>query len=127
MVEASENRNPHDGWVYNKYNDGTAECWYQPLTTLIQTVSWGQGWYYNKTGTSGSFNSYKYPFTWAQTPLIQRWVIQSNAEGNGHAVMVMPYTYGNIEYTGSVFYGSNGSDSSNRSYYDCVYAFGLWK
>ena len=127
MVDASENRNPHNGWVYNKYNDGTAECWYQPPTQITQSSKWENGWYLNVNGTSGTFNSYKYPFTWAYRPCVYRWVIGANGNANGNAVAVFSYTYGDENYTGSVFYGSNGSTTTPHDYYDCVYVFGIWK
>ena len=127
VVDASENRNPHNGWVYNKYNDGTAECWYQPITQITQSDGWENGWYHNKNGTSGTFNSYKYPFTWAYRPCVYRWVIGANKETDGNAVAVFPYTYGDENYTGSVFYGSNGYTTTPHDYYDCVYVFGIWK
>jgi hypothetical protein len=62
-VEASENKNPNAGWVWEKYADGTAKCWRNEFLLTIQP-SGGRhpdayGTYY---GSASGFPLYPFEF-----------------------------------------------------------------
>lgn len=130
VVEESENKDPNVGWVWKKYGDGTAECWYRHYVQFNVTNGWGNGWYNslnpNDEWANVNFNSLHYPFKFKTTPVLIRSYRSDSSYSDKKAMMVMPYTYGNESVTGSVFFAQLGSSTDIRGRLE-HYVFGMWK
>lgn len=65
VVEASDNKDPNIGWVWKKYGDGTAECWFKATSSSFNIgQKLGNGFY---TGNEG-IAARKYPFSFSEIP-----------------------------------------------------------
>lgn len=130
VVEESENKDPNVGWVWKKYGDGTAECWYRHYTAFYLRTTWGSGWYNSLTSNDSdnlNFNSLEYPFKFKTTPLLIRSYRPDRHDSDKIAVLVMPFTYGNESVTGSVFFAQLGySENAVHGRLE-HYVFGMWK
>lgn len=131
VVEESKNKDPNVGWVWKKYGDGTAECWYRHYTIFDVTHEWGYGWY-NSLNPSDedwnvNFNSIAYPFKFKTTPVLVRSYRSDSHSSDKKALMVMPYTYGTESVTGSVFFAQLGLDRTVIKGRIEHYVFGMWK
>lgn len=131
VVEESENKDPNAGWVWKKYGDGTAECWYRHYTQFNIATGWGGGWYTslnnNDENWNSNFNSLTYPFKFKTTPMLLRSYRSDSSFSNKVAILVMPYTYGNESVTGSVFFAQLGGTKSDVRGRLEHYVFGMWK
>lgn len=131
VVEESENKDPNVGWVWKKYGDGTAECWYRHYTVFDVTNPWGSGWYNslnpNDETENATFNSIPYPFNFKTTPVLIRSYRSDSDYSDKKAIMVMPYTYGNKSVTGSVFFAQLGLSTDAIQGRLEHYVFGMWK
>lgn len=131
VVEESENKDPNVGWVWKKYGDGTAECWYRHYTEFNITTGWGGGWYTslnnNDENWNSNFNSLTYPFKFKTTPMLLRSYRSDSSFSNKVGILVMPYTYGNESVTGSVFFAQLGGTKSGVRGRLEHYVFGMWK
>ena len=67
VIEESDNKDPNTGWVWKKYGDGTAECWFKTVSTAFDvTNKLGNGFYFN-SGDSIIIPR-KYPFSFSEIP-----------------------------------------------------------
>lgn len=131
VVEESANKDPNAGWVWKKYGDGTAECWYRHYVNFRVTTRWGGGWYNslnpNDESANVNFNSLTYPFKFKTTPVLIRSYRSDSSFSDKKALLVMPYTYGNESVTGSVFFAQMDlSQDEIRGRLE-HYVFGMWK
>ena len=131
VVEESENKDPNVGWVWKKYGDGTAECWYRHYTKFYVTNRWSSEWYNslkpNNEIWNATFNSIDYPFKFKTTPVLIRSYRSDSNYSDKKAIMVMPYTYGNESVTGSVFFAQLGLSTEEIHGRLEHYVFGMWK
>lgn len=131
VVEESENKDPNVDWVWKKYGDGTAECWYRHYVRFHVTNAWGSGWYNSLNpkdeNANVNFNSLTYPFKFKTTPVLIRSYRSDSNYSDKKAIMAMPYTYGNESVTGSVFFAQLGLTKSDIRGRLEHYVFGMWK
>ena len=131
VVEESKNKDPNAGWVWKKYGDGTAECWYRHYTIFNIATRWGGDWYvslnHKDENWNNEFNSLSYPFKFKTTPMLLRSYRPDSSFSNKVAILVMPYTYGNESVTGSVFFAQLGGTKTDIRGRLEHYVFGMWK